>query len=153
MKGKVQNMKSDMFKITTAAVIGLGILAFQGCGTTSIEGSWNVTKVQMDGMDKPKKLDDAVKEVAQNYGEDISEEELQQEAEILSGISLTFYENGSMNMSQGGYGISVNGTWRESGDDVYTIHANSETTDVTLDGKELIMKDYSGDYIYIFEKN
>ena len=82
-----------------AAIIGIGILAAQGCGSTSIEGSWSITKLQMDGMDKPEKVEKVVKELAQNYEGEVSEEEIQQGVDMLSGIGLTFYENGSMSIT------------------------------------------------------
>ena len=120
-------MKSEFAKITMAAIIGIGILAAQG-----------ITKLQMDGMDKPEKVEKVVKELAQNYEGEVSEEEIQQGVDMLSGIGLTFYENGSMSMSQSAYGLNVNGTWTEAGDNVYAIQTPVENVDVTLDGKELI---------------
>ena len=146
-------MKSEVAKITMAAIIGIGILAAQGCGSTSIEGSWSITKLQMDGMDKPEKVEKVVKELAQNYEGEVSEEEIQQGVDMLSGIGLTFYENGSMSMSQSAYGMNVNGTWTEAGDNVYAIQTPVENVDVTLDGKELIMEDVSSGNICVFEKN
>ena len=116
-------MKSEFAKITMAAIIGIGILAAQGCGSTSIEGSWSITKLQMDGMDKPEKVEKVVKELAQNYEGEVSEEEIQ------------------------------HGTWTEAGDNVYAIQTPVENVDVTLDGKELIMEDVSSGNICVFEKN
>lgn len=141
-----------MFKMTIAAMIGITAIALQGCGTESIEGSWKVSKIQMDGMDKPEKVEKAVKELSEQY-ENSTPEEIQESVDLVTGIGLSFYEDGTMTMSQSGYGLSVNGTWTETSDNVYTINADYETTTVTLDGHELYMVDNSGENTYVFEKD
>lgn len=144
-------MKSGMFKMTIAAAVGIAAIILQGCGTGSIEGNWKATKIQMNGMDKPEKIEKAVNEFSTQY-DNPTEEEIQESVDLITGIRLSFYEDGTMTMSQSGYGVSMNGTWTETTDNDYTINVNSEIMTVTLDGGELYMTDDSDENICVFEK-
>lgn len=135
-------------------LIAAGILAavLTGCQMGSIEGTWTVTKLQLEDMNEPKKVDDVVDMLAEEYPE-MDEEDRQEAHDMLAGIKLTFNDDGTMNMYHAGYGRNVNGTWTESDKNgAYIIHTDSEAAEVTLDGGELTMTDTEGENLLVFEK-
>lgn len=143
-----------MKKRLVMVLMALGMIAVMltGCQMGSIEGTWAVTKLQMEDMSEPKKVDDVLDMLAEEYPE-MDEEDRQEARDMLAGIKLTFNDDGTMNMYHTGYGRNVNGTWTESDKNgVYIIHTDSEAAEVTLDGGELTLTDAEGANVLVFEK-
>ena len=85
-EGAVSGTRKSMFSageskklILIAAAIfvivfaGIGIRSLLGNG---IEGTWTITKIKLDGMSRPEKIEDAVRDLAEKEGQ-TSEEEIQ----------------------------------------------------------------------------
>lgn len=141
--------------LTTVLAIGVAAGVLAGCGgekeTTSVVGKWSLTKIQMEGMDEAKPVEEALQELADETG-GVSEEEFNEALEMFTGMTLTINEDGTMEASLSAYGMTQEGTWEETGDNTYSLSPEdgSEALELTLDGDELIAEE-AGEKI-IFEK-
>lgn len=145
-----------MRKRLLAAVLVIGTAAgvLAGCGgkqETSIVGEWSVTKIRMEGMDEVKPVEDAVREMAEAFGGEVSDENVQLTAEAFTGIVLEVKGDGSAVMNDASTEETMEGSWSETDDDVYTINFGGEDVTFILDGDELIVEE-DGEAAVVFEK-
>lgn len=159
-EGAVSGTRKSMFSageskklILIAAAIfvivfaGIGIRSLLGNG---IEGTWTITKIKLDGMSRPEKIEDAVRDLAEKEGQ-TSEEEIQKAMGMFTDFKMTIYENGTVVMQSSGN--SLTGNWVENGKGNYIFKTeNGEPANVTVKfGKMTILED-DGTEAVILEK-
>lgn len=140
-------MKKEL--LTAAMVIGAAAVIMGGCGKEKIVGEWKLSKVQIEGMEKPEPVEEVILEQAEQ--QNATEEEIQKAFEMFEGIKMDFDEDGTVIVSHGGYGISGEGSWSKNSDGTYSVSGNGDYTELTMEGGELVQREGASE-VLIYEK-
>ena len=132
-------------------VMGMTATMLAGCGgkEASVVGEWSITKVKAGDMEEVKTVEEVMKDMAEESGADVSDEELQQAISMITSLTMELKEDGTAVMSDEYLGgDTVEGSWEETGDNTYSVEFEGDSLEMTLDGDELTGE--SGGTVLVF---